>query len=134
MTTHSSILVWRIPWTGRLAGPWLPSRGRKESDMTERLSMHTCSPLVVPFNRPERALLARVIAFYATCSTVLVCLVIFSSPVPSSTATPPQLSQQHPPQAYPDLDRPVGTLTGCPAAVPLAPANAQGLDSHSAWR
>ena len=35
MTTHSSTLVWEIPWTeerGRLH-PW----GRKESDMTERL-------------------------------------------------------------------------------------------------
>ena len=36
MATHSSILVWRIPWTeepGGLYSPW----GRKESDMTERL-------------------------------------------------------------------------------------------------
>ena len=35
MTTHSSILAWKIPWTkepGRLQ-----STGRKESDMTERL-------------------------------------------------------------------------------------------------
>ena len=35
MTTHSSILAWRIPWTeepGRLH-----PRGRKESDTTERL-------------------------------------------------------------------------------------------------
>ena len=34
--THSSILVWRIPWTekpGSLYSPW----GRKELDMTERL-------------------------------------------------------------------------------------------------
>ena len=30
--THSSILAWRIPWTYR---PWC----RKESDMTERLSL-----------------------------------------------------------------------------------------------
>ena len=30
--THSSILAWRMPWTS----PW----GRKESDMTERLSLH----------------------------------------------------------------------------------------------
>ena len=30
--THSSILVWRIPWTS----PW----GRKESNTTERLSLH----------------------------------------------------------------------------------------------
>ena len=39
MTTHCSILAWEIPWTRSLAGysPW----GRKESDMTERLSMHT---------------------------------------------------------------------------------------------
>ena len=33
MATHSSILGWRIPWTGILAGysPW----GHKESDMTD---------------------------------------------------------------------------------------------------
>ena len=37
MATHSSMLVWRIPWTeepGRLYSPW----GRKESDRTERLT------------------------------------------------------------------------------------------------
>ena len=37
MATHSSILAWKTPWTeepGRLPCPW----GRKESDMTERLS------------------------------------------------------------------------------------------------
>ena len=36
MVIHSSILAWKIPWTekhGRLYSP----RGRKESDMTERL-------------------------------------------------------------------------------------------------
>ena len=32
MTTHSSILAWRIPWTS--------PRGRKESDTTEQLSLH----------------------------------------------------------------------------------------------
>ena len=41
MATHSSILAWRIPWTEEsLVGynPW----GRKEVDMTERLSVtHT---------------------------------------------------------------------------------------------
>ena len=31
MTTHSSILARRIPWTGESGG--LQSRGRKESDM-----------------------------------------------------------------------------------------------------
>ena len=31
--THSSILAWRIPWT--VYSPW----GRKELDMTERLSL-----------------------------------------------------------------------------------------------
>ena len=38
MATHSSILAWRIPWTGSLAGysPW----GHKELDMPEQLSMH----------------------------------------------------------------------------------------------
>ena len=38
MATHSSILAWRIPWTEELGG--LQSRGRKESDMTERLHFH----------------------------------------------------------------------------------------------
>ena len=32
--THSSILIWRISWT--VYSPW----GRKESDTTERLSLH----------------------------------------------------------------------------------------------
>ena len=38
MTTHSSILAWRIPWTEELGGysPW----GCKELDTTERLT-HT---------------------------------------------------------------------------------------------
>ena len=33
MTTHSSVLAWRIPWTENLVGhsPW----GHSESDMTE---------------------------------------------------------------------------------------------------
>ena len=38
MAIHSSSLAWKIPWTeepGRLQ-----SMGRKESDMTERLSTH----------------------------------------------------------------------------------------------
>ena len=35
MTTHSSILAWKIPWT---EGPGrLQSMGHKELDMTERL-------------------------------------------------------------------------------------------------
>ena len=33
MTTHSSILTWRIPWTEELGG--LQSMGCKESDTTE---------------------------------------------------------------------------------------------------
>ena len=38
MTTHSSILAGKIPWTEELMGysPW----GLKEPDMIERLSMH----------------------------------------------------------------------------------------------
>ena len=36
MATHSSILVWRIPWTEKSGG--LPSMGRKESDRTKRLT------------------------------------------------------------------------------------------------
>ena len=38
MATHSSILAWRIPWTGELGG--LQSTGCKESDTTERLHFH----------------------------------------------------------------------------------------------
>ena len=38
MATHSSILVWRIPWTEELGG--LQSAGCKESDTTERLHLH----------------------------------------------------------------------------------------------
>ena len=36
MATHYSNLAWRIPWTEEPGG--LQSWGRKESDMTERLS------------------------------------------------------------------------------------------------
>ena len=49
MATHSSILAWRIPWTVYL---W----GRKESDITEQLSLHMArlSPdWAVPFHRLE---------------------------------------------------------------------------------
>ena len=35
MATHSSILVWKIPWTEKPG--WLLSTGCKESDTTERL-------------------------------------------------------------------------------------------------
>ena len=34
MAAHSSILAWRIPWTEEPGG--LQSRGRRESDVTER--------------------------------------------------------------------------------------------------
>ena len=34
MATHSSILVWEIPWTEEPGGP--QSMGLQESDMTER--------------------------------------------------------------------------------------------------
>ena len=37
--THSSILVWRVPWN--IQSPW----GRKESDTTERLSLRFLSCL-----------------------------------------------------------------------------------------
>ena len=36
MATHSSILTWEIPWTEEPGRPY-SSRGRKESEMTERL-------------------------------------------------------------------------------------------------
>ena len=39
MATHSSLLAWRIPWTEELVG--YSPYGRKESDMTEQLSLAT---------------------------------------------------------------------------------------------
>ena len=46
--THSSILIWRIPWTGE-SGRLYSSRGRKESDKTKQLTLslftlHAVSP------------------------------------------------------------------------------------------
>ena len=43
MAIHSSILAWRIPWTGKPVGysPW----GCKESDTTERLSTYMLSAI-----------------------------------------------------------------------------------------
>ena len=38
MAPHSSTLAWKIPWTEAPGG--LQSRGRKESDTTERLHFH----------------------------------------------------------------------------------------------
>ena len=38
MTTNSSILAWRIPWTEEPGG--LQSWGHKESDITEPLTLH----------------------------------------------------------------------------------------------
>ena len=40
MATHSSILVWEIPWTDRSLVGYSP-RSHKELDTTERLSTHT---------------------------------------------------------------------------------------------
>ena len=40
MATHSTILAWRSLWTEETGRLW--SKGRKESDMTEHLDMHTC--------------------------------------------------------------------------------------------
>ena len=42
MTTYSSILAWRIPWTEEPGG--LQFMGSKESDMTEQLSTNTVDP------------------------------------------------------------------------------------------
>ena len=44
MTTHSSILAWRIPWTEEAWGsPW----GCKESGMTEQLTHLTVNDIIV---------------------------------------------------------------------------------------
>ena len=52
MATHSSFLVWRIPWTEEPGGysPW----GHKELDMTEWLTCthtHTSQSIVELFSR-----------------------------------------------------------------------------------
>ena len=39
MATHSSILAWRLPWTEEVLAGYSPC-GRKESDTTERLTLH----------------------------------------------------------------------------------------------
>ena len=39
MATHSSVLAWKIPWTGELGR--LRSMGHKESDMTKYTHAHT---------------------------------------------------------------------------------------------
>ena len=44
MTTHSSILAWRIPWTEEPGG--YSPQGHKESDTTEHARMHTHIPVV----------------------------------------------------------------------------------------
>ena len=40
MATHSSILAWRIPWTGEPGG--LLSMGSHRVTQLKRLSMHAC--------------------------------------------------------------------------------------------
>ena len=44
MATHSSILTWEIPWTEEPGGPSstrVTQRGRKKSDMTKPLRVHS---------------------------------------------------------------------------------------------
>ena len=43
MATHSSMLAWEIPWTEAPGG--LQSMDRKESDMTERLTLTNLGPI-----------------------------------------------------------------------------------------
>ena len=45
MTTHSSTLAWKIPWTEELIAGYCPW-GRKESGMTERLHFHFVSMFI----------------------------------------------------------------------------------------
>ena len=48
MKTHSSILVWRIPWTEEPGRP--QSMGLQELDTTERLNTHSTE-----FKRPGQS-------------------------------------------------------------------------------
>ena len=47
MTTHSSILAWRIPWKEEPGG--LQYRGCNELDMTERLTLSLIPLTTVPW-------------------------------------------------------------------------------------
>ena len=38
MATHSSVLAWRVPWTGEPGGP--QCTGHRDSDTNEQLSTH----------------------------------------------------------------------------------------------
>ena len=53
MATHSSILAWRIPWTGQPGG--LQSMGSQESDTTERLSFFFLPPIIPTPGRRAKA-------------------------------------------------------------------------------
>ena len=67
MTTHSSVLAWRIPGTGDPGG--LPSMGRTESDMTEatqQQQQHTYIPYLLnlpPTSQSERNKIKTVTVF-----------------------------------------------------------------------
>ena len=49
MATHSSILVWRIPWKRSLVG--YSPRGHKELDTTE----NTCTPIAPSYRESEES-------------------------------------------------------------------------------
>ena len=42
MTTHSSVLAWRIPWTEEPGGPWSMKLQRVGHDWSDWAGMHTC--------------------------------------------------------------------------------------------
>ena len=53
MATHSSILVWRIPWTEETDG--LQSMGLKESNKTKQLTLWVFQVALVVKNLPGNA-------------------------------------------------------------------------------
>ena len=82
MATHSSILVWRIPWTEEPGGysPW----GHKELDMTEQLT------LLTPFSKWKTFFLGALIS-------ILYPSVQFSHSVMSDSLWPHELQHARPP-------------------------------------
>ena len=56
MATHSSILTWRIPWTGEPGE--LQSTGSLESDMTEQLLLTLTTHEYIPYFQQFGKLLA----------------------------------------------------------------------------
>ena len=75
MAVHSSILIWKIPWTEEPDG--LQSMGpHKESDMTEQLSILTLIPLSFIFSYNFKDISSLTAKQLYLQSMLLICIVL----------------------------------------------------------